>query len=455
MDDQTHFEQLAAAVDAVKLSKPMGLVEAVDGGVVEVRGFGRAVRLGDRLTLQGRQGRRLGGEVVALRPEYAKVLVEGPVSGLTIGDRAILEGSLALSPHDSWIGRVVSPDGRPLDGRPLLPGLEERQIDAPPPEAAARRSFGERLGTGLAAFDTLLPLVRGQRIGLFAGSGVGKSTLLGSLCRSVDADVVVVALVGERGRELRDFVSDVLGEEGMRRAVVVAATSDTAPQVRRRCAPSAMAVAEYFRDQGKNVLMLVDSVTRMAEAHREVALAGGESPALSGFPASTARLLAGLCERAGPGVLGQGDITAVFSVLVAGSDMEEPIADILRGILDGHVVLDREIAERGRYPAINLLRSVSRSLPGAATAEENSLIADARSVLGTYEKAELMIQAGLYDSGSDPKIDRAIAVWPGLDRFLSEKSPSSPEAAFRELAARLSFPKRPTPDAGAMRPGPG
>ncbi len=433
----THrIRQLEAAVSKVQIRRPMGRVLAVDGGVVSVGGLEKTARLGDRLQLRS-LAKRINGEVVALKEDCISVLVEGPMGGLSIGDRAILHGQLSLAPDDSWIGRVIGADGSPLDGRPLLPGLVDRPIDALPPAAATRRELGSRLTTGLAAFDTLLPLVRGQRIGLFAGSGVGKSSLMAQLCRSVEADVVVVALVGERGRELRDFVADVLGPDGMSRSVVVAATSDEAPQVRRRCAPAAMAVAEHFRDQGKQVLLLADSVTRMAEAHREVAMAGGEPPALQGYPASMARVLAGLCERAGPGGSNQGDITAVFSVLVAGSDMDGPVADILRGILDGHIVLDREIAERGRYPAINLLRSVSRSLPGAATAEENQLISEVRQLIGAYERVEMMVQAGLYETGSDPSVDAAIAAWPLLDTFMAEPSPDGISAAFEALAARL------------------
>ncbi|HHC29846.1 MAG TPA: flagellum-specific ATP synthase FliI, partial [Rhodobacterales bacterium] len=258
----------------------------------------------------------------------------------------------------------------------------------------------------------------------------------------VHADVVVIALIGERGREVREFVERVLGVEGMRRAVVVAATSDQSPLVRRRCGFTGMAVAEHFRDQGKHVLFLADSVTRFAEAHREIALASGEGGSLRGYPPSTAHQITALCERAGPGAGTQGDITAVFSVLVAGSDMEEPVADILRGVLDGHVVLDRAIAERGRFPAIDLLRSVSRALPAAASEAENTLISAARQRLGAYDRSEMMIRAGLYTPGSDPALDEAIGSWPKLDKFLSEDEWDDTTASFRRLAECLtSAPK--------------
>ena len=297
--------------------------------------------------------------------------------------------------------------------------------------------MGARLATGLTVFDTLLPIVRGQRLGLFAGSGVGKSTLLSQLARGMAADVIVIGLIGERGREVRDFVEDTLGPEGLVRAVVVAATSDRPALVRQRAAWTAMSVAEFFRDQGAHVLLLADSVTRFAQAHREVAVASGEPAALNGYPASMAQAVMSLCERAGPGASGQGDITAILSVLVAGSDMEEPVADTLRGVLDGHVVLSREIAERGRFPAVDLLRSVSRSLPRAASADENRLIATARRHLGVHDRAEMMVQAGLYSDGADPAIDAALRVWPALDDFLSQES-SGPEAAFATLADCLA-----------------
>ena len=230
------------------------------------------------------------------------------------------------------------------------------------------------------------------------------------------------------------FVTYALGPEGMARSVVVATTSDQSALMRRRCAFSAMSVAEYFRDKGAQVLLLADSITRFAEAHREIAIASGEIPAMQGYPASTSSMIMSLCERAGPGDIGAGDITALFSVLVAGSDMEEPIADILRGVLDGHVVLDREIAERGRYPAINLLKSLSRSLPMAATVAENQLIQTARQLLGAYEESALMIRAGLYVSGSDPLLDRAIKIWPDLDKFLGDTESLGVENSFRRLA---------------------
>ncbi len=431
------FEALRGTMATISLSRRVGRVVEAGGGTLRVTGLSLGTGLGDRVLVRARDG-GIGGEVLSLLPNGLAILPDGPAEGVEIGCPVELIGRAEISPDDGWIGRIVDPYGRPLDGRPLLPGRVPRGLRAAAPAAASRRSMGARLQTGVAVFDTLLPLVRGQRIGLFAGSGVGKSSLLAKFARGVAADVVVIALIGERGRELRDFAEKVLGQAGMERSVIVAATSDQSPLSRRRCAWAAMAVAEHFRDQGLHVLFLADSVTRFAEAHREVALAAGEDPSLRGYPPSVAHMIMSLAERAGPGPQGGGDITAVFSVLVAGSDMEEPISDILRGVLDGHVVMDRKIAERGRYPAIDLLRSVSRSLPGAASAEESLMIAEARKLLGAYDRAELMIQAGLYTVGTDPLVDRAIKVWPALDGFLAEESPDGVAASFQRLADCLA-----------------
>jgi len=440
------FEAAAAAISRLRASRGVGRVCALNGTTIVVTDAPESVRLGDRVQF-GDFGGAEFGEVVRLEEGKVTVLPDRSLRGVGIGDDVGFCGPTEFAPHWSWIGRVIDPLGRPMDGRPLLSGTRQVAIDSAPPAAYDRRPLGKRLETGLAVFNTLLPIVRGQRIGLFAGSGVGKSTLLADLARGVEADVVVLGLVGERGREIREFVDNVLGLDGMARSVVVAATSDQAPQIRRRCAWSAMAVAESFRDDGKHVLLLIDSVTRFAEAHREVALAAGESAALRGFPASTSARIAGLCERAGTAGGSSGDITAIFSVLVAGSEMEEPVADMLRGVLDGHVVLDREIAERGRFPAVDVTRSVSRSLPAAASAAENATINEARSLIGTYGRSEVMIQAGLYQTGSDPKVDRAIASHPSLEQFMTRKNDTDISASFRALRAAMTAGAEPASSA--------
>jgi len=371
---------------------------------------------------------------------------------VSLNSRALLQPPFTIAPSDEWIGRVIDPTGAPLDGRPLLQGPVARPLQAPPPPAATRRALGSRIDTGLAVMNTMLPVVKGQRVGLFAGSGVGKSSLMGHLAQHMQADVVVIALIGERGRELRHFMEDVLGPDGLARSVLITATSDQSPLQRRRCAWTGMAVAEHFRAEGKSVLFMADSITRFAEAHREVAVAAGEAPVLRGYPPSTAHLIMALCERAGPGLADEGDITGIFSVLVAGSDMDEPVADILRGVLDGHIVLDRTIAERGRYPAIDVLRSVSRSLPAAATDEKNDMLKRARRSLGVYDRNAMMIRAGLYSQGSDPEVDQAIAAWEDLDAFLARVERQGIAQSFKQLDLLLRRVKQTSPPRGRGNP---
>lgn len=400
-----------------------GRVRSVRAGLISVTGLNEYASVGDRVCIWLQSG-EVGGEIVGLDQSCAEVLPEGEPEGLSIGASVELLFAPTIAPCDAWVGRIIDPLGRPLDGRPLPSGAQLRPYRREALPAITRKRLGDRLRTGLAVFDTLLPLVRGQRVGLFSGSGVGKSVLLSNLARGVQADVVVIAMIGERGREVREFVEKTLGREGMARAVIVAATSDRSPLLRRRCAWAAMAVAEHFRDQGKQVLLLADSITRFAEAHREIALAAGEPPSYRGFPPSVSNLIMALAERAGPGEDNSGDITAIFSVLVAGSDMDEPIADILRGTLDGHVILDRSIAERGRFPAVNVVRSVSRSLPAAASNAENVMITHARSALGLYSESEMMIRAGLYAPGADMRLDEAVRLYPYLDNFVTLTSAS-------------------------------
>ena len=434
MSDVSISRNFHKKISKVNFVRNVGRIVTVRGGVVIAKGLGASTCIGSRTLIRRQSGGYLPGEVVQLCGDEQTILPEGPVEGVALDDRVILTGDSAISPDESWLGRIIDPDGRALDGRPLYAGPNSRPLQAKPPAPSLRRKLGDRLRTGFAIFNTVLPVVRGQRIGLFSGSGVGKSSLLGALASQMEADVVVIGMIGERGREVRQFVEDVLGPEGLARSVVVAATSDQSPLLRRRCAWTSMAIAEFFRDAGYSVLLLADSITRFAEAHREVAVVAGEVPVLRGYPPSVAHMIMSLCERAGPGEEGQGgDITAVFTVLVAGSDMDEPIADILRGVLDGHIVLDREIAERGRFPAIDVLRSVSRSLPGCATEAQNQSILNYRKLLGCYSRNEMMITAGLYAKGSDAEVDRAIDLWPELDGFAARTHDLGIEDAFQQL----------------------
>lgn len=431
------MDALKSELNEKRLIHPVGRVAGVSGGVIQISGLADSVRIGDQLTLRRNPVSPLMGEVLQIFSNLVNMLPNTAPDGVAIGDPVILHGTPDFAPCANWIGRIIDPYGAPLDGKPLARGPDAHDLVTSPPPAADRRALGARITTGLAVLNTVLPIAKGQRIGLFAGSGVGKSRLLAQLAVQMQADVVVVGLIGERGREVNEFVTRVLGPEGMKRAVVIAATSDQSALTRRRCAWAAMSVAEHFRNAGKNVLFLADSVTRFAEAHREIAVAAGESPALRGFPPSVTPMITALCERAGPGMQDQGNITAIFSVLVAGSDMDEPIADILRGVLDGHIVLSRDIAERGRFPAIDVGRSVSRCLPDVASDAENAMIGETRKLLGAYEQSEAMIKAGLYVEGSDPVLDQAVRIWPELDAFFAKPGTDGIRGSFDRLGLIL------------------
>jgi flagellum-specific ATP synthase len=309
----------------------------------------------------------------------------------------------------------------------LPQGRAAYPIKAPPPPATRRARVGAKLDLGVRALNQFATCCAGQRMGIFAGSGVGKSTLLSMLAKNSDADAIVIGLIGERGREVKEFIEDDLGEEGLARSVVVAATSDEAPLVRRQAAYVAMTVAEQLRDQGLNVLLLMDSVTRFAMAQREIGLSAGEPPASKGYTPTVFAELPRLLERAGPGLEGAcgangktGSITGLFTVLVEGDDHNEPVSDAVRGILDGHIVLERAIAERGRFPAINILKSVSRAMPGCNTGDEQSLISRARQPLTIYEDMAELIRLGAYKAGTNPEVDEAVRLYPQLEAFLAQ-----------------------------------
>ncbi|HYD31804.1 MAG TPA: FliI/YscN family ATPase, partial [Azospirillaceae bacterium] len=308
-----------------------------------------------------------------------------------------------------------------IDGKgPIPTGADSSPIRANPPPAHSRQRVGAKIDLGVRSINTFLSCCRGQRMGIFAGSGVGKSVLMSMMAKNTEAEVSVVGLIGERGREVQEFLTEDLGEEGLKRSVVVVATSDEPPLMRRQAAYMTLAISEYFRDQGRQVLCLMDSVTRFAMAQREIGLSAGEPPTTKGYPPTVFAELPRLLERAGPGPEGKGSITGLFTVLVDGDDHNEPIADAVRGILDGHIVMERGIAERGRYPAINILKSVSRTMPGCNTDEENALVQRARRLMSTYENMAEMIRLGAYRRGTDPDVDEAIHYQPALETFLRQ-----------------------------------
>lgn len=422
---------------ALSPDRRFGRVVGVRGALIEVEGLAGAARIGARLAI-GEGAGAIAAEVTGIDRNLAQCLPFGDVQGIVAGSRVDLRaGQFVIHPGPLWLGRIVNGLGDPIDGQgPLLGAGEGRAIRATPLRAAERGRVGERLDTGVRALDIFVPLCSGQRLGLFAGSGVGKSVLLSMLARWTGCDVAVIGLIGERGREVQEFVQDDLGADGLARAVVVVATSDEPALMRRQAAWTTLAVAEYFRDAGLRVLCLMDSVTRFAMAQREIGLASGEPPATKGYPPTVFAELPRLLERAGPGLAGQGSITGVFTVLVDGDDHNEPIADAVRGILDGHVVITRAIAERGRYPAIDVLRSVSRTLPDAHGPNENRLRMAARAVLSTYNDMQEIIRLGAYKAGSNPEVDRAIRLAPQIEMLLSQgkQDPGTMDGSFGRLA---------------------
>ena len=401
-----------------------GRVARVEGLLVEVTGASGAIGLGGRLRISGTDNRETPCEVVGFREGRALAMPFGQLEGITLGARATFEERVsAIYPSRAWLGRVIDAFANATDGMgPLACGMEPYPLRAAPPSAHARARIGGKLDLGVRALNAFATCCKGQRMGIFAGSGVGKSILLAMLARNTAADVTVIALVGERGRELKEFIEDDLGAEGLAKSVVIAATSDEAPLTRRQAAFVAMATAEYFRAQGLHVLLLMDSVTRFAMAQREIGLSAGEPPASKGYTPTVFAELPRLLERAGPGCAGTtGSITGLFTVLVEGDDHNEPISDAVRGILDGHIVLDRAIAERGRYPAINVLKSVSRAMPQCNSAAEQLTITQARGQLAIYEDMAELIRLGAYRTGTNPEVDRAIALYPQFEAFLTQE----------------------------------
>lgn len=425
--------------DTQRLFRLWGTVTNVSAGMVHIAGVSSFAGIGNEIQIE-KNGHAIYGEILKVSGDHAVALLYSAADLVRIGDRAFVTQTATVEVGDHWLGQVVNYRGEISDPGRAKPRGHSRHMPlrAQTPPAHLRGALGPRLSTGLMVTDTLLPICRGQRMGLFAGSGVGKSTLVGKLARGLEADRVVIALVGERSLEVSAFVKKTLTAEMLEKAVIVAATSSEPPGAKKRAAYCAMAAAEHFRDQGHNVLLLFDSITRFAEAHRETALLAGEAPALNAFPPSTVRVIAELAERSGPGIEGTGDITGIYSVLVAGSDMEEPVADMIRGILDGHIILSREIAERGRYPAIDVLKSVSRSLPSAASDVENSLLKDYRRMIALYEDVSPMLRANLYSFGKDLDSDRAVQLFPLLDAFAGRENHDSIENAFRDLSEQLS-----------------
>lgn len=412
---------LLAEIERIPSHQVYGRVAAVQGMLVEAGGVQRNLSVGDHCAIVARGDRRIACEVVGFRGGRALLMPFAALDGVGLGCRVEMAHSEpVLRPHEAWLGRVVNAMGEPIDGKGPLPiGELACAIRNRPPPAHTRQRVAGKIDLGVRVMNAFLTCCRGQRMGIFAGSGVGKSSLLSMMARHTAADVSVIGMIGERGREAREFIEDDLGEEGMARSVVVVATSDESALMRRQAAYVTLTVAEYFRDLGRDVLCLMDSVTRFAMAQREISLSAGEPPASKGYTPTVFAELPKLLERAGPGT-SRGSITGLFTVLVDGDDHNEPVADAVRAILDGHVVLDRAIAERGRYPAVNVLRSVSRTMPACNSAEESAVVSRARQLIATYEDMAELIRLGAYRRGSDPAVDEAIRYYPAIDDFLAQ-----------------------------------
>jgi len=412
-----NWQKLIQRLDDCQPVASYGLVSSITGLLIEADG--PRVNVGRYCHILSSDGQILPAEVVGFRAAKTLLMPLGEIEGISPGDKVIpQDDKLMVGVGPALLGRILDGLGRPLDGKPLEP-TTYYPLHNTPPSAYFRPRITKRINVGVRVVDGLLTLGRGQRIGIFAGSGVGKSTLLGMMARNTDADVNVIALVGERGRELRDFMEKDLGPEGLARSVIVVATSDKPALIRLKAAATATAIAEYFRDNGQNVLLMMDSVTRYAMAQREVGLTVGEPPATRGYPPSVFALLPKLLERVG--MSEKGSITGIYSVLVDGDDHNEPITDAVRGILDGHIVLSRDLAARNHYPAIDVLQSVSRLMNDVAEPEVQNLASRIREDLAVYQDAKDLIDIGAYVSGSNPKIDQALKYIDKINDFLCQR----------------------------------
>jgi len=412
------FEKYHNAVERAELVKVIGKVVQVVGLIIEAQVGG--VSVGDLCSIRlEKENREAYAEVVGFRERRVLLMPLGSTAGISPGSQVFAAGRpLMVRVGKDLLGRVLNGLGEPIDEKGPLMGEDDYPLDADPPDPVKRPRITDVMKVGIRAIDGMLTVGRGQRIGIFAGSGVGKSTLMGMIARNAEADVNVISLVGERGREVRDFIEESLGEEGLRKSVVVCATSDQPPLIRLKAAFVATAIAEYFRNQGKNIILMMDSTTRFAMAQREIGLAAGEPPTTKGYTPSVFALLPRLMERSGTSVVGS--ITAFYTILVEGDDMNEPIADHSRSILDGHIVLSRDLAARNHYPAIDVPHSVSRLMTNLVTDEQKQAAGKLREVLARYSEAEDLINIGAYVKGSNPKIDYAISKIEQVNAFLKQ-----------------------------------
>lgn len=436
-----NLQDLISEIENIKNLNFYGKVVSIKGLLVECNGLEKFTGIGSRCKIISRNGNEIPAEVVGFRDSITLLMPFKDIDGIGVGCVVwIMNEDSGIYPSESWRGRVINALGEPIDGKGILPrGTKNYPLRGVPMPSHARERVKGKIDLGIKALNTFLTCCRGQRMGIFSGSGVGKSMLISMLTKYCSADVKVIGLIGERGREVQEFLQEYLGEEGLKNAVVVVATGDESALMRRQSAYLTMTICEYFRDQGKDVLCMMDSVTRFAMAQREIGLSAGEPPTTKGYTPTVFSELPKLLERAGPGAPGQGAITGIFSVLVEGDDHNEPISDAARGILDGHIVLERAIAERGRFPAINILKSISRTMPGCNSDEENELVTKAKALMATYNDMAELIRLGAYRHGADEKVDNAIKYYDVLENFLRQKPKEQSNLAdgYAELAKIL------------------
>ena len=440
----TVVEALHKDIRRISPVQVFGRVRAVRGLSIEIAGPVDQMRVGSRLKIDASPDPDIPCEIVGFSGNRALAMPFSALEGVRLEARTTFNstqgGGAGVRPGPGWLGRVVNAMGEPIDGKgPLPEGPDLYRFRASPPPAHQRGRVGGPLDLGVRALNTFTTCCRGQRLGIFSGSGVGKSVLFSMLAVNTASDVAVIGLIGERGREVQEFITDDLGEAGLARSVVVVATADEAALMRRQAAFLTMALAEYFRDAGQDVLCLIDSVTRFALAQREIGLACGEPPTTRGYTPTVFTELPKLLERAGPGT-GAGTITGLFTVLIEGDDHNEPVADAVRAVLDGHVVMDRRIADQGRYPAIDVMRSISRTMPACVKTEHLEILKQSRVLMGAYADMEEIIRLGAYRRGTDPLIDRAIELHPHFEEFLSQSKGDATtiDAGYERLAQILN-----------------
>ncbi len=436
------LKNLEQHIEALEPIKACGYINSIKGIIAECRGIAEFTKLGSKCIIKLASGKDIVSEVVGFDGDKTLIMPFSSLEGSGVYDKVeVIQGNSNVRPNSSWLGRVINGFGEPIDDAGILSqGEKSYPLKNSPPNPQKRNQLTKKIDLGIRAIDTFVSCCYGQRLGIFSGSGIGKSVLVSMITKYAKTDVKVIGLIGERGREVNEFIKEYLGEEGLKKAIIVVATGDEPPLLRKQAAYLTMTIAEYFRDQGLEVLCIIDSVTRFAMAQREIGLATGEPPSSKGYTPTVFSELPKLLERAGPGV-GKGNITGLFTVLVEGDDHNEPISDAVRGILDGHIMLDRSIAERGRFPAVNILRSISRTLPKCNTDKENRLIVYARKLLSTYGDMEEMIRIGAYRKGSNPEVDLAIQHYPQLESFLSQRPDEScdMETSYRLLSQILNL----------------